>query len=253
MNINTLKLLNEVTLRCLNETDEKKIIGTFTELAVSVLNADFGFVWISKKNHTFELIYQSHALPYKPLPPTRSGRNTRVYNNSEPDFVSVVKKRKDKYDVSKYMKSFVIIPIAFQDNIYGNIIICFKRPENFSAEKRISCTLIGSNIAQVMTIYRNNVVLKENENYRRKMREEELRTEFLADAMHEIRTPLAIIKGTIDLALKSGRVLSHSVAINSINTEIEHLTLILSELSLLMSKDAPVKRKIQTKKINLSP
>lgn len=252
MIIATLTLLNETTIRCLNETDEKRIISTFTELAVNILGADFGFVWMGKKGEEFKLTYRSNNLPYIPLSPTKGGRNTKVLNSSKPDFVSVVKKRNDKYDVSRYMKSFVIIPITYQDNVYGNVVICFKKLEEFSREKKILCTLVGSNIAQVITILRHRKTLKENEEYRRSMEEEKLRSEFLADAMHEIRTPLAIIKGTVDLSMKNYYATNQSIAFEAINTEIQHLTGILSELSVLTSKDSPVQRKIQTKKIKLS-
>ena len=252
MIIDTLNLINKTTVLCLNETDEKKIIGTFTELAINVLKADFGFVWMSKKTGGFELAYKSSSLPYTPSSPTRNGRNIKVFENLQPDFVSQVSKRKDKYDVSRYMKSFIIIPIAYQKNIYGNVIICFKSQENFPEEKKISCSIIGSNIAQVMTIIRAKKTLTENEEYRRKMDEEKLRTEFLADAMHEIRTPLSIIKGTVDLALLPHNGINHSIALKAINTEVEHLTGVLSELSIITSKDSPARRKMQTKKINLT-
>ncbi|HTK33159.1 MAG TPA: GAF domain-containing sensor histidine kinase [Candidatus Paceibacterota bacterium] len=252
MIIDTLNLINRTSILCLNETDENKIIGTFTELAVSVLNADFGFVWMNKKNDTFELAYKSRNMPYTPLSPTQNGRNIKVFKNFRPDFVSTVAKRNDVYDVSRYMKSFVIIPIAYQQHIYGNAVICFKKPEKFSKEKRISCAIIGNNIAQVITILRAKHTLKEIEEYKRNMREEELRTEFLADAMHEIRTPLAIIKGTVDLALHPYSI-DQSVALKAIHAEVEHLTEILSELSVLTSKNSPVRRKMQTKKIQLAP
>jgi signal transduction histidine kinase len=152
------------------------------------------------------------------------------------------------------MKSFVIIPISYRNNIYGTIVICFKQTEKFSREKRIICTLIGSNVAHVLTILRSRKIVKENEVFQRKIEEERSRTEFLADAMHEIRTPLAIIKGNVDLALKPhAHIVSHSSALKSIDTEIRHLTEILSELSLLMVQNPSARKKIQTTEIKLAP
>ena len=84
------------------------------------------------------------------------------------------------------------------------------------------------------------------------MDEEKLRTEFLADAMHEIRTPLSIIKGTVDLALLPRNGINQSIALKAINTEVEHLTGVLSELSMVSKKDSPAHRKMQTKKMLLA-
>ena len=153
--------------------------------------------------------------------------------------------------------------IAYAEYIYGSIVICFKDNHAFSEVDRQLSVSLGNATAQSITIHdfigkeRKAVVVVAQqraniEEDRRKMEEEKLRAEFLADAMHEIRTPLTIIKGTVDLFMKPKYALDQSAALKSINMEIQHITGILSELSVLTSKDSPVQRKIQTKKIKLS-
>lgn len=253
MNIDILTLLNETTLRCLKETNEKKIIGAFSELAVNVLGASFCFVWMKKDDQKFDLAYRSRRLPYTPISPRVDGRNVKVLKQFKPDFISRVEKRKDEYDVSRYMKSFAVIPIVYRKNIYGNIVICFKKPERFHKEKRILCVLIGSNTAQVLTILRNKEALRESEEYRRTLKEEEARARFLSDAMHEIRTPFAVIKGNVDLALAHGQTVSQLTALKAIDEEVRHLMRIFSELELPISNDFRAQGKRKTGKIKLAP
>ena len=155
MKTDNFTLLNQAVLECLNNTDETSTIKAFTELGIKILGADFGFVWLSSiQNGKLKLVYKSPTLPYQPKPPSKKGRNFKVINSFIPDYVRDVSKTSDANYVSSYMKSFVIIPISYRNNIYGNIVFCFKKPESFSREKKILCTLIGSNIAQVLTIRR---------------------------------------------------------------------------------------------------
>ena len=168
-----IKLLNKTVLDCLNESDEKKIVKAFTELGIKILDANFGFVWLnSGDSKKFELSYKTRNLPYKPLMPKRYGRNYKVVNKGTPDFVSDMKKRKDQYDVSQYMKSFVIIPIAYRGKAYGNIVFCFKKREIFSKEKKILCSSIGHSVAQSINILRGEMIIRQSETRYRRLFEE---------------------------------------------------------------------------------
>jgi PAS domain S-box-containing protein len=85
---------------------------------------------------------------------------------------------------------------------------------------------------------------------KRLLEEERLKVESIADTAHELRTPLAIMKGNVDLAIFRGKK-SPSSALRAINYEIKHLTSILKDLSLITSKAWESKNKIIYEKVNL--
>ena len=87
----------------------------------------------------------------------------------------------------------------------------------------------------------------------RLLEEERLKVASIADATHELRTPLAIIKGNVDLAMqnKSKNPKAPRSAFRAINYEIKHLSNILSDLTLITSKKGELQNRIVYDKINL--
>ncbi|MEI7709574.1 MAG: PAS domain-containing sensor histidine kinase [bacterium] len=88
---------------------------------------------------------------------------------------------------------------------------------------------------------------------KRLLEEEKMKVRSIADATHELRTPLAVIKGNVDLALnsKGKNKKSASSALRAIDYEIKHLSNILTDLSLITSKAWELKSRIAYEKINL--
>jgi len=88
---------------------------------------------------------------------------------------------------------------------------------------------------------------------KRLLEEEKLKVESIADATHELRTPLAIIKGNVDLAMHSGGKNQKGArsALRAINYEIKHLSGILTDLSLITSKSWELKNRIVYEDVNL--
>jgi signal transduction histidine kinase len=80
--------------------------------------------------------------------------------------------------------------------------------------------------------------------------QEKERLGFITDAMHELRTPVAIIRGDVELALQK-RIPSKD-ALDAINAEVLHLTDILSDLSLLTNQERGTKRNVDSHKVDLS-
>lgn len=90
-------------------------------------------------------------------------------------------------------------------------------------------------------------LIKESE---RLLEEEKLKIESIADAAHELRTPIAIMKGNVDLAM-SRRKKSPVGALRAINYEIKHLSGILTDLSLITSKAWELKNRIAYEEVDL--
>lgn len=82
---------------------------------------------------------------------------------------------------------------------------------------------------------------------------EKWKVESIADATHELRTPLAIIKGNVDLAMRhiSKKPKPMRSALRDINYEIKHLSSILSDLTLITSKEGELKKRIVFGKVDL--
>ena len=83
--------------------------------------------------------------------------------------------------------------------------------------------------------------------------EERSKVESIADATHELRTPLAIMKGNVDLALhgKGKNPKAPKSALRAIDYEIKHLSGILADLSMITSKAWELKNRIAYEKISL--
>ncbi len=162
-----ITILNRVTLESLNETEKVKIVKNFTEASLEIVEADFGFAWWkNSESEKYQLAYQSPDIPYKPNPPRKRGGNYKASKSGEPFFVPDANKEKytKEYDVRPYMKSYVIIPIVFQDKSYGNIVLCFKKKRAFSKQDKSICAALGNALAQALTINRLYSNLKDVNN-----------------------------------------------------------------------------------------
>jgi PAS domain S-box-containing protein len=150
-----ISLLNQAALQSLAEKNRSEILKKFTQSGLKILSGDFGFAWWKGKHNNFSLAYKSPSTPYEPTPPRKRGTNYWTQKNKVPLFVSTVQKNlKKRYDVSPYMKSYVIIPISYKSEVYGTIVICFKKKRIFSKEDRSLAHALGNSAAQTLTIQR---------------------------------------------------------------------------------------------------
>ncbi len=244
-----ITLLNQTILDSMVEKNSKEIVRDFTETGIRILGADFGFAWWKFKNSgEYALAYKSPNTPYNPTLPRKRAGNYIALKTKKPFFDSKVEEQNYEFNISRYLKSYIIIPIYHKNHIYGNIVLCYKKPHSFSKEELTLAQAIGHTTAQAITIHR----LVKTEIL---LHQEKLKTEFIANATHELRTPLAIMKGNIDLANGSGKGAPRALkkALSEVNYEVSHLSKILADLEILVSEDKNLSQMLVMKPVKLVP
>jgi len=260
-----LDFLNRATLNAMAEESNSLIIRNFTEECIEIFGADFGFAFgrfnIKDK---YSLVYKSSNTPYDPVIPVK------VKNTSMPgkrgDYLHDNNVNKENYNsgIDKFLKSYIIIPVHYGDHAYGSIVICFKQRHNFTRPELSLSATIGNVIAQAITVNwlveskaKERILAEKQKATEVFLSQEKIKNEFIANATHEIRTPLAIIKGNIDLARRLGKKdikLSEDI-IEAIDEEIVRLSDIVSDLALLTSQggrgqtDAVIYNKVNIKSL----
>jgi len=81
------------------------------------------------------------------------------------------------------------------------------------------------------------------------LEEEKFKMQSIADTTHELRTPLAIIKGNVDLGVK--KLKSTKSVFSDINQEVDYLSSIVSDLAMITSVGMQLKNKVNFKEVNL--
>ncbi len=254
-------LLNQTTLGSMVEKDNKAIIKNFTETGIKILEADFGFAWWKfHDNEEYQLAYKSPATPYEPTIPREKAGNYIARTTKKPFFDSQVKKENYEFNISRYLKSYIIVPIYYGEFTYGSLVFCYKKEHFFTEDEKDIALVLGTTTAQAINIHRlveaeqrelkKFELMKVNQ---RLLKEERLKVESIADATHELRTPLAIIKGNIDLALlNAGEKEKNSKGVfKAINHEIRHLSNIISDLALITSKGKELRNMVSYTEVDI--
>jgi signal transduction histidine kinase len=259
MIVDKVTLLNETVLECLNERNETKIFKAFMNVGIKILEADFGFAWQLKnpKSKKLELVCKSRGLPFTPTARS-NGRNYTVIKNRIPIFVDDIEKTPDVIYVSKYLKSYAIIPLVHKKAIHGSMVMCFKKLTPLNRERKTLAILLGNSAAQALTIHRlvakekDTVALKEKQKATDTLLEQEkLKSEFIANTTHEFRTPLTIMRGYVYLATKKKNGLKAAQkALTAIDEEIVNLSELLSDLVLITAGRA--QREVELVPVNIT-
>lgn len=237
-----ITLLNQTALKVMTEEDNISIIKIFTNESIKIFEADLGFAWGKfKLNDTYKIVYKSPGIPFEPVFP--------------------FKRKSYPSNISKHLKSYLIININYFDHSYGSIILGYNQKHDFKPEELALANTTGNVIAHAITINwllekeQKAVTLAEKQKTTEVLfSQEKLKNEFIANATHEIRTPLAIIKGNIDLALntKKGKAYSNQNFLTAIDEEIKHLSDIVSDLVLITSRGKQEQaHRITYNKVNL--
>jgi signal transduction histidine kinase len=223
--------INEAGVRSFTDENNASIIKNFTETVIRVLEADFGFAY-GKFNgdEDYKIIYKSPNVPEKAL----------------------INKGKDKYSVN--------IPIRYGDNVYGSIIAGYKTQRSLKEYEKILSKTIANGVTQAITINwlieneRKALSIAEKQKETEILLEEEKqKTQFIANATHEFRTPLAIMRGNVELELLNKKPTKQSArkVLNIVNDEIIHLSSMIMELAVLANPEGNKKNMIHLAPVNI--
>jgi signal transduction histidine kinase len=227
-----IQIFNQTISDVISEGNSSAIIKHATDRSVEIFGADFGLA-LGQFNHYEEskISYKTTGTPENPVIPRENGVNN------------------------------IIIPVHYSNHAFGSIVLYFNEPHTFTEEDELLSSMIGNTIAQAVTINwlveneSQALVLAERQKETEVLLEQEkLKTEFIANATHEFRTPLAIIRGNIDLALLENSKIDKSMKklFKDINHEVEHLSSMISDLVLITSKDPKMKSDLTFHELNLS-
>ncbi|MFA6520418.1 MAG: GAF domain-containing sensor histidine kinase [Candidatus Paceibacterota bacterium] len=259
-----LEDFNKTTLYAMAEESNISIVKKFTDQCIDIFEADFGFAW-GKFNDAdqYRLVYKSLNTPGVPTLPDRKKTKKKTVGGKL-WFDSNVKKENYESIFWRLLKSYIIIPIHYGDRVYGEIILCYKQKHDFSAGEIVFSNTAGNTIAQAITINWMNeneqkalVLAEKQKTVEVLLSQEKLKNDFIANATHEIRTPLAIIKGNIDLVrrIKNSDTKFNKEILVSVDEEVNRLSDIVSDLALLTSQggrgqtDAIIYHKIDLKSL----
>ncbi len=82
------------------------------------------------------------------------------------------------------------------------------------------------------------------------LKQEKQKNAFIADVTHELRTPLAIIKGNVELALRDKNPPKREM-LDAINLEISHLSAMLLDLAILTTENQDIQKNIKLENVDL--
>ncbi len=250
-----LALLNQTNFQSFTDDDNTSIIRHFIEVGIKILEADFGFAWAKfNDDKKYKLIYKSSKTPPNPTIPKIKPKYDTENKKGGIFFDENVKKENYESGID-HLRSYIIVPLSYGHHVYGSMVFCYKKKHNFTKEELLLAETKKNNIAHVITINwlidneQKVLALAEKQKETQILLDQEkVKTEFIANAAHEFRTPLAIMRGNVELALsiKNGqkKAKSSESALRAVKNEINHLTLILADLATLISTENHKEAKI---------
>lgn len=150
-----ISFLNQTVLRSLRDKGEQALVRRFVDAAVLALQAEYGYAYILTGREHFTLSYKTRNTPYEPQPPRKTGTVATAFRAGVPKFITDVSiVGSVRSDAKGRMKGVAVIPITYQDDRYGVLVICYTKAHTFTKEEKELARYVGNAVAQAMAARR---------------------------------------------------------------------------------------------------
>jgi signal transduction histidine kinase len=218
----TLENIYAASLKFLEPLTVEKTCEIIVKEALSLAHAEYGSVFLYEKGQLKRAFTTTSE--FKKIIPRKDGTIYTVFKSKKALVVDI----DDLKEVHPHLKkigvgSMILIPLLYKDKAIGVLSLQSYENSNFSDHELNLLKVYGSLAS---------MAIKKNQQYDSATRAIELRDMFMSMASHELRTPITVINGYIQMLYKKlhGTKGPEAVWIDRLYTENSRLINLVKEL-----------------------
>lgn len=188
----TLENIYAASIKFLEPLSVDKTCEVVVKEAMQLVNAEFGSIFLNEKNQLRRAYTTTKE--FKKINPRKDGNTYKVFKSKEPLVVDI-RELKDAHPHLKKIGigSILLVPLLYKDKAIGVLSLQSYENIQFSRHELNLLKVYGSLAS---------MAIKKNQQYDSAKKAIELRDMFMAMASHELRTPITVINGYIQMLYK---------------------------------------------------
>jgi K+-sensing histidine kinase KdpD len=185
----TLEKIYGASLRFLEPMSLENTCEIVVKEAIKLVNAEYGSLFIYKKNQLRRYYTTSEELA-KIVPP-RTGNVYTTFREQKSRVITIKENEQVHPKIrSLGIRSIILIPLIYKNKSMGVLTMHSFQNKDFS-ENELNILLLYGSLA--------SIAIKKNQLFNESQKAIELRDMFMSMASHELRTPLTVINGYIQM------------------------------------------------------